>query len=473
MYQANISGKFIQLMTEEEWNFVYENQPLEQTWDRLYKKVEKMLNDYCPLKKFKFRRDKPEWMTNELIEFIKDRDAALKKATKSKKKEDKQIARNIQNFTNNMVRNARANYIKEQLEHNKSDPKKFWHSIREVIPNNNESSGSILELHNERGEPIPGQDLAHYINNYFANVGMTLAEKFDKVLSEVDIPHHEFVPLTLAPVTLEQLNKEIDKIAVYKSSGFRNISSEIWKIVFKALDVFILHMINTSIITNQFPDSWKVATIIPIPKVTNPKKAGELRPIALLPIIGKLVERFVHAQIIEYLNRYDLLSPYQNGFRPEHSTVDTVYKFISDIDMNTNSGRDTIAVYVDFKKAFDTVNHLVLIKKAAALNLDMSVLNWLSVYLGNRNQSTLINNLRSDKQMVPCGVPQGSIMGPLLFLIYINDINRDIYNSRLLLYADDLVLYRPVDRANALGMGDVLTFQNDLDNIKNGVLKIG
>ena len=363
-----------------------------------------------------------------------------------------------------MVRNAKADYIKEKLEHNKSDPKKFWHSIREIIPNNS-SSGKLIELKDENDKAIPGHMLAGYINNYFATVGQTLAEKFDRNQMEINTPHHGFVPLTLDLVTLEQLNKEVNKIAVYKSSGFKNISSKIWKIVFKALDVYILHMINTSIITNQFPYAWKHATIVPIPKVTNPIDVGELRPIALLPIIGKLVERFVHGQTMEYLNRHELLSPYQNGFRQAHSTVDTIYKLISDIDINNNSGLDTLAVYVDFKKAFDTVDHSVMIGKAAALNLDISVLNWLSVYLDNRVQSTLINNQRSDKQMVPCGVPQGSIMGPLLFLIYINDIDKDIYNSQLLLYADDLVIYRSVDRGNVLGVSDINIFQKDLDVI--------
>ena len=307
--------------------------------------------------------------------------------------------------------------------------------------------------------------MAKYINIYFATVGLTLAEKFDNNLPNVGIPHHGFVPLSLTPTAMEELTNEVDKIAIYKSSGFKNISSKIWKIVFKVLNVYILYMINTSIMTNQFLDAWKQATIIPIPKITNPSDAGELRPIALLPIIGKLVERFVHKQIMEYLTKNDLLSPYQNGFRQAHSTVDTIYKFISDIVVSNNRGLDTIAVYVDFKKAFDTVDHSVLIRKAATLNLDISVLNWISNHLKNRTQLTLINNLRSDKQMVPCGVPQGSILGPLLFLIYINDINVEIYNSQLLLYADDLVLYRAVDRVDALVKNDISIFQSDLDII--------
>ena len=361
---------FTDLLLREDWTFVYENRSLDETWDGFYKKVENILDDYCPIKKFRFRHDKPEWMSNELIEFIKDRDTAMKKAAKIKREEDKKIARNIRNFTNNLVRNAKANYIKEQLEHNKSDPKKFWHSIRNVIPKNNNCSGRIIELKSQLGETIPSHMLANHINHYFANVGPTLAEKFGQRFLDMNMPQYGFVPLSLLPITLEQLNREVNKIAIYKSSGFSNISSKIWKLVFKALPVHTLHMINISIVTNQFPYAWKHATIIPIPKVTNPTDAGELRPIALLPIIGKLVERFVHEQIMDYLDRHELLSPYQNGFRQGHSTVDTIYKLISEIDINNNTGLDTAAVYVDFTKAFDMVNHSILIREAATLNLD-------------------------------------------------------------------------------------------------------
>ena len=407
---------FINLLMDEDWDFVYGICPFDDVWDSFFKKVEKILDNYCPLKKFKFRHDKPEWMTNELVEFIKDRDAALNRATKTKKQEDKKIARNIRNFTNNMVRNAKASFIKEQLEHNKNNPKFFWHSIRDVIPDNTNSADTILELKDENGETVPGHRLADHINSYFATVGTKLAEQFDNSQPQIVFQNYEFDPLILQPITLDQLKKEIDRIAIYKSSGFKNISSKIWKIVFKTLDVYILHIVNTAILTNQFPSAWKQATIVPIPKMANPNEAGDLRPIALLPIIGKMVERFVHTQIMQYLNSNDLLSLYQNGFRQEHSTMDTIYKLISDIDQNNNRALDTIAVYVDFKKAFDTVNHQVLITKASALNLDLSVLNWLTNYLNNRKQLTLIKKLKIRQTISPMWRSPREHNGPFALL---------------------------------------------------------
>ena len=120
---------------------------------------------------------------------------------------------------------------------------------------------------------------------------------------------------------------------------------------------------NKSLFNGYFPKSWKKAIVVPIPKINNPSEIGDLRPIALTPLPGKMLERFVHTQLLSHLDQYNILTEFQNGFRKNHSTIDTIFRYTTDLQNNKNNKLNTICLYVDFKKAFDTVNHKLLIKK--------------------------------------------------------------------------------------------------------------
>ena len=173
---------------------------------------------------------------------------------------------------------------------------------------------------------------------------------------------------------------------------------------------------------------------------------------ALLPIPGKIVEKVVHKQMINFLEEHKYLDPKQNGFRSKHSTEETIFDFTSDLTIAKNKKLDSLAIFVEFKKAFDTVNHKILSNKLRSYNFGDSSMKWIDSYLNQRKQSTLLNNYKSNLKNVTCGVPQGSILGPLLFLVYVNDLSTIIKHSKVLLYADDTVLYRQINwcRVNKL-----------------------
>ena len=153
----------------------------------------------------------------------------------------------------------------------------------------------------------------------------------------------------------------------------------------------------------------------------------------------------------------------QNGFRKEHSTIDTIYKYTTDLQNNKNNRINTISLDIDFKKAFDTVNHSFLIKKLRIFGIKNIALNWIESYLTNRTQQTQIGNDLSTERSVKTGVPQGSILGPTFFLCYINDIIDVCHNSKILLYADDTVLYKQIyDTQKFLDMHE---FQQDVNRL--------
>ena len=164
------------------------------------------------------------------------------------------------------------------------------------------------------------------------------------------------------------LIKQINSIKTFKSSGLPMVASRIWKIIFQCKPDLLSDIIKTCIDTRVFPDKWKKATVIPIPKVAKPQGPEDLRPISLQPLPGKIFEHLIHSQIDQYLEAHNLITKSQNGFRAKHSTMQTVFDFTSELTDSYNKKNDTLAIYRDFKKVFDTVNHTILIKKLSNFN---------------------------------------------------------------------------------------------------------
>ena len=196
-----------------------------------------------------------------------------------------------------------------------------------------------------------------------------------------------------------------------------------------------------SLTTNEIPLSWKSAVVTPLPKGGDSSNVTNLRPISQLPIPGKILERIIHTKISEHLDLNHILLDEQGGYRKSCSTIDTISKLTNDILRNRNIGNITLAAFIDIKKAFDSVNYLILIEKLKLAGIRGEILNWIKNYLTHRTQKTEANNKISEPADLTCGVPQGSILGPLFFLIYINDINTFDDGVKTLLYADDSVLY--------------------------------
>ena len=261
---------------------------------------------------------------------------------------------------------------------------------------------------------------------------------------------------------VESLIKNIDLL---KSSAMDGLPTKVLKEAFVVISHQLTYMFNKSLEKGIVPEKWKLSTVIPIPKGNDQSNVTNLRPISLLPLPGKMLERIVHSHISNHLDTNNMLSDLQGGYRKNFSTIQTISDFTDEIAKNRNVGRITGAIFIDLKKAYDTVNHDILLMKLSKYGVIGQTLYWVKNYLSNRTQRTLANNVLSDIASVKCGIPQGSVLGPLLFLIYINDASNTCTECRIRLYADDTVIYKTGNHDDTDTISG--TLQNGLENFNS------
>jgi retron-type reverse transcriptase len=189
----------------------------------------------------------------------------------------------------------------------------------------------------------------------------------------------------------------------------------------KAISDSLTYIFNQAITLSLFPHEWKTARVIPLYKNGQRNLPGNYRPISVLPVISKIMERILYVQLYNYLTKFELLSDCQFGFRKFHSTATALLDCSNDWYMNFDRKMFNLVVLIDLKKAFDTVDHQILLKKLELYGIKGQALYFLESYLSNRNQKCQIQGSVSSEKLIKCGVPQGSILGPLFFLLYIND----------------------------------------------------
>ena len=275
---------------------------------------------------------------------------------------------------------------------------------------------------------IDDEALPDYINTYFTDIGPNLASGFHEDWTD-NIPNFDDVEMTNILVDVQMMEKLVRDIDSHKSSSIPNLTTKVLKDAFSVIVTQLVYMFNLSFGTGIYPEMWKMANVIPLKKGGDPTDVNNLRPVSLLPLPGKMAERIVHGHISEFLDDHELLNKNQGGFRKGRSTISTIAKFTDDILLGINEKEYTVASFIDLRKAFDTINHNILLKKLPHFGINVNVMKWIRNYLLNRKQKCTVNGITSRELDIRCGVPQGSILGPLLFLLYINDLDNSLIHS--------------------------------------------
>lgn len=401
--------------------------------------------------------NEPKWLTSNIKCQIRKRKRAYRKAKRTNSPIHWEKFRQLRNNTINLIRIAKSNHTKQlaqQLGSGNLKPSNWWKTIKDFI--SPQTQTTIPSLQSDNGLVDEEVDKANLLNNFFC-----IQTHLDD--SNVDIPVlHNLSDNYLSNINIAAIEVEeiLSSLPLGKAVGPDGVNNRILRELSSELSSPLSALFNHSLQSGKMPTSWKEANVCPIFKSGDHSLTSNYRPISLLNTVNKVFEKVIFKHLYNFFRENNTISSYQSGFMPGDSTSNQLAFLYHTFCEAIDSGLEVRTIFCDISKAFDRVWHKGLIVKLKASGITGTLLDWCESYLSNRRQRVILPGTHSSWNILKAGVPQGSILGPLLFLIYINDIVTDI-GSQIRLFADDTSLYLVVD--NPMSTAD--TLNRDLQRI--------
>lgn len=426
---------FFRLLYDTDWSFLNDSSNANSKFDTFLMHIVKIFNFIFPLKKVKFRKNSPKtnivWYNNELgrlrdtLQFLSD-DVKLHGSLESKK-----MLQETKKKYYAALKQAKICANDKFIRENKNNPRALWKLIKKYKPDHVNKNCTIT----------PDE-----FNTFFCSIAENIKTK---------LPNSKLDPIyimsstnnvncqnyfTFHTVSEVQVRNAIDDLKNSKSADIYGFSVPLIKSVKDILISPLTKLVNYCLNENTFPEALKKASVIPIYKKGDPHDSNNYRPISLLPVFSKIFEKLLLKQIIKFLDDNNILSPNQFGFKKGSSAVTAILKFVENVINSFEQKKIYSTHFLDLSKAFDCVDHDILLRKLFFYNFHPTSTKLISSYLSNRVQYVKCNGKWSEGSCITYGVPQGSILGPILFLLYINDFPSFIPDADIILFADDTAI---------------------------------
>ena len=408
--------------------------------DHFNEKFLHVMDTHAPVKTVKIKHRSCPFINTEIRDLMQYRNNLLKIARSTKSTTDWEIYRKFKKEVKSKLRDAEREYVRKELEHSHNINSK-WKIIKNCIPRK-ESTQQIYTK--------DFKEVANEFNQFFTSVGRRASEVCASLIELYNLPAPSTIVspavtesqnFSFVPVSRAEVRRTIMAFQSNKAPGYDKVRMSTIKDALPCILPVVTDIINRSLQTSVFPSAWKISEVIPLLKEGDHEVANNNRPLSLLPAISKICERVALNQLTSYMNEKKCLSKHQSGNKKLHS-CETLGVFMTDKVFKAIDSKElTVIVLLDFSKAFDSIDHRKLLTKLKALGLSLGALEWFKSYLTGRTQQVKIGSVVSESGLITHGVPQGSILGPVLFNIYLNDLPTIPNFGDLESYVDDSKLY--------------------------------
>jgi len=356
------------------------------------------------------------WLTKGILTSIAKKNTLYRKQLTTNNPNIIRKCKTYRNRLTHLKEISKQNYYKQAFQKCHHDIKKTWKLVNEIITIKNKS-----QQNNRLFKDSECQKQSEDLNNFYSEVGKSLSTK----IKPSPTTYRHFIThvnsknsLFLAPTDAYEIQLLSKNLKVKSNTSPNGIPPKFLKTASCIVTEWLSKFLNKCMITGEFPDSWKIATITPIPKVRSQSSLSEYRPISVLPVLSKLFEKVLYHRVYSYLTEHNLIDERQYGFRENHSTELAIASIYDELLRNFDNKLITCSLSLDLPKAFDCCDHKILLDKLYHYGIRGVYLKLFSNFLHNRMQCTKIWEFKSSYKRISCGVPQGSVISPLLFLIY-------------------------------------------------------
>lgn len=449
--EANIRS-FCYSLNNVDWSILYEKEDVDSVYNIFESVISSCYNDSFTIIKCKSKSKDKIWLTQSLIKSINTKCILYKKWAKSKKVKDENKYKEFSRELKAKLRKAEKNYYYKLFDNKVNNTKLIWKNLNKVFNKVSNKETIIDEIIVNDSVIKEPSDICNHFNEYFCNVGFNLAK------NSVNRPNDfkNYLNSTVAnsffcsDISMEELKSTLLSLKSSKSSVGDSLSSFLLKQCSDYLCEPLLYICNLSFSKGVFPTKLKASKVVPIFKKGSKSLMSNYRPISITSPFSKVLEKLMHSRLISFLDKFQILYEYQFGFRKHFSTTLALTDVVNMIQNETYNKNYVLAVFMDLQKAFDTLNLEILIEKLQYYGIRGVPLLWFKSFLQNRTQFTFVNGISSTPIETKCGVPQGTVLGPLMFIMYINDIAKIVNKSSLKLFADDSNLFVVANNINSL-----------------------